>query len=129
MEEYPFVEGRGIHSLLCVPLITKAKKFGLVLIEHKYFNAFDDNNLRLLNIIGQQVGIAMENVELYQRMHEMATIDSLTGIYNRLYFQESSERNLRTPKRKIMICRWLLWTSTTSNVLTIPLAICSVTKF
>jgi len=39
MEEYPFVEGRGIHSLLCVPLITKAKKFGLVLIEHKYFNA------------------------------------------------------------------------------------------
>ena len=100
MEEYPFVEGRGIHSLLCVPLITKAKKFGLVLIEHKYFNAFDDNNLRLLNIIGQQVGIAMENVELYQRMHEMATIDSLTGIYNRLYFQERLREEFANAKKE-----------------------------
>jgi len=100
MEEYPFAEGRGIHSLLCVPLTTKARKFGLVLIEHKYFNAFDDNNLRLLNIIGQQVGIAMENVELYQRMHEMATIDSLTGIYNRLYFQERLREEIANAKKE-----------------------------
>lgn len=88
VKEYPFTEDRDVNSLICVPLITKSKKFGIVLIEHKYFNAFDEDNLRLLNIIGQQVGIAMENVELYQRMHELATIDSLTGVYNRLYFQE-----------------------------------------
>jgi diguanylate cyclase (GGDEF)-like protein len=100
VEEYPFAEGRGVNSLLCVPLSTKAKKFGLVLIEHKYFSAFDDNNLRLLNIIGQQVGIAMENVELYQKMHEMATIDSLTGIYNRLYFQERLREEIANAKRE-----------------------------
>lgn len=98
--EYPFAGGRDINSLLCVPLITKAKKFGMVLIEHKYFSAFDHNNLRLLNIIGQQVGIAMENVELYQKMHEMATIDSLTGIYNRLYFQERLREEFESAKRE-----------------------------
>jgi len=88
IEEYPFIEEREVCSLICVPLVTKSKNFGLVLVEHKYFNAFDEDNLRLLNIIGQQVSIALENAELYEKMHELATIDNLTGIYNRLYFQD-----------------------------------------
>ncbi len=86
--EYSFTQEREVCSLICVPLVTKTKKFGLVLIEHKYFSAFDEDNLRLLNIIGQQVSIALENAELYEKMHELATIDSLTGVYNRLYFQQ-----------------------------------------
>lgn len=42
----------------------------------------------------------MENVELYQKMHEMATIDSLTGIYNRLYFQERLREEIANAKRE-----------------------------
>ncbi|MCX7710667.1 MAG: sensor domain-containing diguanylate cyclase [Clostridia bacterium] len=93
-EEYTFTKGREVKSLICIPLNTKTRSFGLVLVEHKYHNAFDDNNLRLLDIIGQQVGIAMENAELYQKMQEMATIDGLTGVYNRLYFQERLKSEL-----------------------------------
>ncbi|MFZ5988281.1 MAG: diguanylate cyclase [Bacillota bacterium] len=100
VNEYPFTEERDVNSLICIPLITKTKKFGLVLIEHKYFNAFDDDNLRLLNIIGQQVGIAMENVELYEKMHELATIDSLTGVYNRLYFQERLKQEFENAEKE-----------------------------
>jgi len=99
-KDYPFTEGRGIKSLICVPLITKSRNFGLVLVEHRYSNAFDDNNLRLLNIIGQQVGIAMENVELYQRMHELATVDGLTGVYNRLYFQERLKEEFENAQKE-----------------------------
>jgi diguanylate cyclase (GGDEF)-like protein len=91
-DDYPFTQGRDVNSLICIPLFTKSRKFGLVLIEHKYYNAFDEENLRLLEIIGQQVGIAMENAELYQQMQELATIDGLTGMYNRLYFQERLEK-------------------------------------
>ena len=87
-EEYVFTRGRDINSLICVPLNTKSRRFGMVIVEQKYNNAFDDSNVRLLDIIGQQVGIAMENAELYQRMQEMATTDGLTGVYNRQYFQE-----------------------------------------
>ncbi|MCX8130020.1 MAG: GGDEF domain-containing protein [Clostridia bacterium] len=94
-EEYVFVEGREVNSLICVPLITKTRKFGLVLIEHKYFSAFDEENVRLLDIIGQQVGIAMENAELYQKMQDMATIDGLTGVYNRLYFQDRLHKEFK----------------------------------
>ncbi|RCX12973.1 diguanylate cyclase with GAF sensor [Anaerobacterium chartisolvens] len=91
-DEYVFTDGRDVNSLICVPLSTKTRKFGLVLIEQKYYGAFDDENVRLLDIIGQQVGIALENAELYQKMHELATIDGLTGIYNRLYFQERLQK-------------------------------------
>jgi diguanylate cyclase (GGDEF)-like protein len=86
--EYEFAKGREVNSLICIPLSTKSRKLGLVLIEHKYNNAFDDENARLLDIIGQQVAIAMENAHLYQQMQVMATIDGLTGVHNRLYFQE-----------------------------------------
>lgn len=88
---HAFTQGRDIHSLICVPLNTNTRKFGLVLVEHTYADAFDDGNLRLLNIIAKQVGIAMENAELYNKMTELARKDGLTGIHNRQYFQERLE--------------------------------------
>lgn len=98
--KYLFTQDREVNSLICVPLINKSQKYGLVLIEHKYSDAFDEGNLRLLNTIGQQVGIALENVELYQKMHELATIDSLTGIYNRLYFQERLSKEIELAQKE-----------------------------
>lgn len=110
-EEYPFVKNRGINSLICIPLITTPKKFdktqnatetkkmGLVLIEHKLANAFDNNNLRLMNLIGKQVGIALENAALYERMNEIATFDNLTKIYNRLSFQKKLEEEFEAARK------------------------------
>lgn len=92
--EFAFTKDREVNSLICVPLSTKSGKFGLVLIEQKHFNAFDDSNVRLLDIIGQQVGIAIENAVLYQKMQDLATIDGLTGIYNRLYFQDRLKKEI-----------------------------------
>lgn len=87
-EKYTFTKGRNVNSLICVPLTTKAGRFGLVLVEHRLTNAFDDESVRLLNIIAQQVGIVLENAELYNKMKELARTDGLTGVYNRQYFQE-----------------------------------------
>ncbi len=89
--QYVFTCGRDINSLICVPLITSSRKYGLVLVEHKYNNAFDEENVRLLSIIAQQVGIVMENAELYDEMRELSRKDGLTEIYNRHYFQERLE--------------------------------------
>ncbi len=97
---FTFTKDRNINSIICLPLRIKSRKLGLVLLEQKYFNAFDDENIRLLGIIGQQVGIAMENAELYQKMQEMARSDSLTGIYNRMYFQERLENELKRAQEK-----------------------------
>ena len=57
-DDYPFTRGRKIQSLICVPLIAKGNVLGIVLIEHGIPNAFNSDNVRLLEIISQQVGIA-----------------------------------------------------------------------
>ncbi len=98
--QYIFTLGRDVNSLICLPLNTKTRKFGLVLVEHTYSNAFDEDNLRLLNIISKQVGIVMENAELYNKMTELARKDGLTGIFNRQYFQERLEVEFNNAKRE-----------------------------
>lgn len=97
-DEFIFTKGRNVNSLLCVPIITKTRKFGLVIAEHRYYKAFDEENVRLLSIIGQQVGIAMENAELYKKMQELATLDGLTGVHNKLFFQERLVREIENAR-------------------------------
>lgn len=91
-DKYSFTRDRNIKSLICVPINAKSRRFGLVVAEQKFLNAFNENNERVLGIIGQQVGFAMENAELYQKMQELATIDGLTGIYNRLFFHDRLQK-------------------------------------
>jgi hypothetical protein len=90
-DEYPFTKGRGIQSLICVPLLVKGRTIGIVLIEHSLKDAFHSDSVRLLEIITQQVSIAIENTRLYKQMHDLATKDGLTGAYNRIYFQDTLE--------------------------------------
>lgn len=99
-EKYSFTSGRDINSFICTPLNTKSRKFGLVLVEHKYGNALNEDNARLLNIIAHQVGIAMENAELYRKMQELASRDGLTGIYNRQYFQEKLKSEIQNAQKE-----------------------------
>lgn len=98
-ERYDFIKTRQIGSLICIPLISKSRKFGLTLIEHKNYNYFNEENLRLLKTISKQVSIAIENAELYEKMQELATIDGLTGVYNRVYFREKFESEYKLSKQ------------------------------
>jgi len=97
--QYLFTCGRNINSLMCIPLTTSSRKYGLILVEHTMSNVFDTENVRFLRIIAQQVGIVMENAELYLKMKEMARKDGLTGIYNRQYFQERLQAEFREAQK------------------------------
>ncbi len=99
-EDYPFTKGRNIQSMICVPLLAKGKTLGIVIIEHSIKDAFDDENMRLLEVISQQVSIAIENARLYQQMHDLATLDGLTGAYNRLYFNDRFQEEFKNAQSK-----------------------------
>jgi diguanylate cyclase (GGDEF)-like protein len=93
-DDFPFTRGRDVKSILCMPFNTRTKRYGLLLIEHKVVNAFDNENMNFLNTISIQLGIALENAELYQKLQSMATTDGLTGIYNRMYLHEKLKEEL-----------------------------------
>ena len=88
-EEYRFVQGRDVRSIVSVPLVAKGQPLGIVLVEQTIADAFSHETVRLLEIIAQQISIAIDNARLYQQMQEMATVDGLTGAFNRIHFQNS----------------------------------------
>lgn len=57
----------GIMSSVAVPIMVEKKPIGVVILhstEHR--DAFDDDDIRLLNVIADQVAIAIENNRLYR---------------------------------------------------------------
>ncbi len=98
-EEFDFTRGRNIKSLLCVPLLVKGKSHGCVLIEHSIPEAFDEDNVRLLEIITQQISIAIDNARLYEQLQEFANTDGLTQIYNRVFFQNRLQHELEQARQ------------------------------
>ena len=47
---------------------------------------FDDGDARLIEVLGNQAAIAIENADLFARVEQMAHLDVLTGINNRRRF-------------------------------------------
>lgn len=99
-ERYEFTRNREVGSFICIPLSSKSRKFGVVLIEHKYQNNFDIENLRLLITIGNQVSMAIENAELYANLQELANTDGLTQVNNRVYFHDKIIKDFNQAKEE-----------------------------
>ena len=50
--------------------------------------------------IAEQLGLAINNVRLRNTLRQQSTIDPLTGLYNRRYFDESLKREMIRARRK-----------------------------
>lgn len=79
---------RGIKSSAVLPLLNKGINHGLIYIEHKNENYFEIDSLRYLNTLGIAIRLSLENARLYARLEEVALVDSLTQLYNRLFFNK-----------------------------------------
>jgi nitrate/nitrite-specific signal transduction histidine kinase len=70
----------GFHSLVSVPLSTKGNILGLFLLAKREPGRLSPEELSLLNSVGQQIGVAMENAHLYEQAEQTA----VAGERNRL---------------------------------------------
>ncbi len=59
----------------------------------------DEDTLAVLRILVSQGSIALENAYLFARMCELATRDSLTGLYNHSHFHELLEAEISRSER------------------------------
>jgi len=79
---------RGIKSSAVLPLQKKEMNHGLIYIEHGKEDYFEEDSLRYLNTLGIAIRLSLENAKLYARLEEVALVDSLTQLYNRLFFNK-----------------------------------------
>jgi len=99
--EIVFHGGRGadVRSFLCVPLVSKGKSIGVLMLNHPEPNAFEPELLPTMRVLASYLAIAIENAELFGFVKSLAEKDSLTLLYNHGAFHEKLAIELERANR------------------------------
>jgi len=91
--------GCNINSLLCAPIIVKEEVKGIIHLDSKEKNAFDEENLQFAESLATQASIAFERSFLYEQVKALSVRDALTGCFNRRKLEEDLENEIYKCKR------------------------------
>lgn len=92
-------EEEGIRSFVAVPLWSKSgMQGGLALVGHTPRH-FCPDELELLQAIGGEIAMGVENARLLERMRELSITDELTRLYNRRHFHAVLELEMNRTQR------------------------------
>lgn len=85
------------QSKTIIPIKHSDKLLGAICIYHTQKNVYFSS--KILDIVLEELKILMRMKWLYSETKYLTIIDSLTGLYNRRYFQQSIEREFSRAKR------------------------------
>ncbi len=91
-------EGHWRH-MEAVTLTTRESTLGVMVLGSHREAPCDEDALAILRVLATQGSIALENAFLFARMCELATRDSLTGLYNHSHFFELLEAEISRSER------------------------------
>lgn len=83
-----------LNSSLSTPILLNGKLYGFINIESTTNNAFDENDIEVLEYLKQQIEIGISKNLLYEETIYLSRYDKLTNLYNRGYFEELFNENL-----------------------------------
>ncbi|MBW1859446.1 MAG: GAF domain-containing protein [Deltaproteobacteria bacterium] len=66
--------GFKTRSIICVPIKHKGRLIGVLEVLNKRGGPFDEDDVELLTVVSNQIGIAMENARLYERLRAKFTL-------------------------------------------------------
>ncbi|HBV95500.1 MAG TPA: hypothetical protein DEF36_00400 [Desulfotomaculum sp.] len=75
-----------VSRITFTPVIKNKFLLGVIITGHTEDNLFDTEGARFMEIICNQISMAIENAKLYEKVNIMANTDFLTSLYNRTYF-------------------------------------------
>lgn len=102
----PHVEEPILNGLLCEPLVAQTETLGLLHVQirrratGKARAALLADRERLVQTLGKQMALALANIRLRATLREQSSRDSLTGLFNRRYMEESLDREIRRAARE-----------------------------
>ena len=77
------IEGTGevLESMLAVPMLVGDRVVGVIVLSNLGYDQFDQEDMRLLEVLGSHAGVAFENARLFQRERDAAeTASALLGL-------------------------------------------------
>jgi diguanylate cyclase (GGDEF)-like protein/putative nucleotidyltransferase with HDIG domain len=69
-------------SAVFVPVQAGGDRIGVLSVQSTHENAYDENDVGLLEAIGRYLAIAVRNQRLFSRLQRVAEVDPLTGLAN-----------------------------------------------
>ncbi|MCE5299546.1 MAG: sensor domain-containing diguanylate cyclase [Spirochaetia bacterium] len=88
----------AFKSLIAMPLFENTKIIGILKVYSNEVEAFDSEDVRMLNYLADFLAATVENSMLYQRTKDLATRDGLTGLFIRRYFIEQLDEEIKRSK-------------------------------
>ena len=92
------------YAQICVPMMAQSAMLGIVHLQrrtdHGSGEPFTPSQLRLVRIVAEEIALSLGNTGLREVLRQQAFRDSLTGLYNRRFFQEAVDIELSRAKRK-----------------------------
>lgn len=89
----------GTMSYILIPLTYNHTHYGSLVVFSSREDA-SDNELKFLKLFSKQIELAMTIAGLFQTVKEQAVTDSMTGLYNRRYFEEFLQKETVRSKRQ-----------------------------
>ncbi len=78
----------GAVAVMAVPLVHGQGAIGALMMYGGAADAFSQEDWRLLSLLGDLAGVAIQNAMLYRRTQDEAITDGLTGTFVHRFFQE-----------------------------------------
>jgi diguanylate cyclase (GGDEF)-like protein len=89
----------GSASIACVPLLYGETAVGVLEVTRPPSEAFSDEDVETLRVLGQIIAIALHRAYTYPRPRYDGFLDALTGLGNRRAFEERLEAELNRNRR------------------------------
>ncbi len=86
-------------ATLCVPMMAQGETLGMLHVQDGPRDV-PESEQRLAATLAEHVGMAVANLRLRERLRIQSIRDSLTGLFNRRYLEESLDRELRRAARR-----------------------------
>ena len=83
-----FKRDKEIRSVIILPLKIADEVVGTITAQNYYIDGYSPENIETLRIISSYIAIAFKNSRQAKDLEKLAITDTLTGIYNRRYFND-----------------------------------------
>ena len=90
-----------VRSFMCVPLVSKGKSIGVLMLFHPEPNAFEPELLPTMRVLTSYLAISIENAEMFGLVRSLSEKDSLTLLYNHGAFHEKLAIELERANRYV----------------------------
>ncbi|MGL5192391.1 MAG: diguanylate cyclase [Chroococcales cyanobacterium] len=85
---------------LCIPMMAQGEISGLLYLISSHQGRLSDGKQQLARTVSEQIALALANIKLRETLHTQSIRDSLTGLFNRRYLEETLERELQRAHRQ-----------------------------